>query len=111
MKKYFLMLCCLGALGICSGCASSTGVMPWGKGFYSVSVAQDKTLFTSMNDAERKAYEEASAYCGAMGKQVEIDAYSRSSTYWHYNTKLIFRCIPRTSSEEVSQDDPKVKML
>ena len=111
MKKYSLLLCCVGALGICSGCASSTGVMPWGPGVYSVTVDQDKTLFTSLNDAERKAYVEASQYCGAMGKDVDVDAFSHGSTRWHYNAKLVFRCIPRASSGEESQDTPKVEMF
>ena len=111
MKKYFLLLCCTCALIACSGCASSTGVMPWGPGIYSVTVDQDKTLFTSLNDAERKAYIEASEYCGAMGQDVKISSSSRGDTRWHYNVKLIFRCIPRTASEESSQDAPKVEMF
>ena len=111
MKKYFLLLCCIVSLLVSSGCASSTGVMPWGPGVYSVTVDQDKTLFTSLNDAERKAYVEASQYCGAMGKDVEVDTFSHGSTRWHYNAKLVFRCISRAAPDESSKDAPKVEIF
>ena len=111
MKNYFLLLCCTCALIASSGCASSSGVMPWGPGVYSISVDQDKTLFTSLNDAERKAYVEASEYCGAMGKDIQVSSFADGSTRWHYNAKLVFRCIPRAASEESSQDALKVEMF
>ena len=111
MKKYFLLLGLLSALSVCSGCASSTGVMPWGPGVYSLSVDVDKTLLTSPIDAEQKAYAEAVNYCGAMGKDVEVEACVRKAARWHYNAKLVFRCIPRKTAEEKSKDAQKVEMF
>ena len=111
MKKYFLLLCCICALIASSGCASSTGVMPWGPGVYSLSVDVDRTLLTSPIDAEQKAYAEAVNYCGAMGKDVKVDACTRNVARWHYNAKLVFRCIPREAEGEKSPETPKVEMF
>lgn len=111
MKNRILPLCCTALLLACSGCASSTGVMPWGSGLYSITVDQDKTLFTNLSDAEQKAYIEAANYCGSLGQDIEVQSTTRGSTHWHYNSKIVFRCIPRQGEAQSALPKQDVEMF
>jgi len=111
MKNHILPLCCTALLLVCSGCASSTGVMPWGPGVYSITVDLDKTPLTSLGDAEQKAYMEAVNYCGSLGQDIEVQSTTRGSTHWHYNSKIIFRCIPRQGDAQSAQPKQDVEMF
>ena len=99
MKKYFLIAVCLFALMLAAGCSKSTGVMPWAPGVYSVTADLDKTLFTSHADAERRAYQEAAAFCASKGQTIRVKNFDHITARWYYSVKLIFACDPVDASD------------
>lgn len=65
------VMCAALLIGLLLGACSSSGVLQVNPGEYMVSATGTSPAFTGTEDAIRKAYEEANAFCSEKGGEVE----------------------------------------
>lgn len=90
MKTAFLIV----AAALLAGCATpNTGIQPIGNGVYMASKFGGMMTFSG-GEVKAELYQEAGAYCGKQGKQVQpLDSTSRDSSYGrHASAEIQFRC-------------------
>jgi len=87
----------LGLIVATTGCASSTGVLPFGKDTYTLNTTVHFTR-GGPSGAKTSGLQEASAHCVKLGKYM-LPVSTESGRYGEYATyDVVFRCL--------SEDDP-----
>ena len=108
MKKVLLLLCMF-SLFVLAGCAKSSGIVPWADGAYSVTVDLGKSIVTSPSDAERRAIDEAQAFCSAQGQNMYMLRSIHKESWRLYTVRLQFRCGATSPESAIRKVD--VEML
>ena len=97
--KYIASLCCAVALGACA----NSGVVATGPD--SFMIAKSEWGFTSGAVHKARLIQEASDYCRAIGKQVEVTSTSQNDVALGKTpaAEVHFRCIPLPDSNQVQR--------
>jgi hypothetical protein len=90
------LLGALGALLLVSGCASSSGVVPMGRGLLSIT-KQQGTGFPGLGNLKAEVYQEAAAHCALQKRDFEVVDYSETKPPYilgnYPRVDLSFRCV------------------
>ena len=90
MKYLFAIFICVFFL---ISCSKSSGVMESSPNIYSVSVDVDSEFYGA-GSAQKKAFEEAKAFCESKGRVVSIQSVDNNTNSFEYtNTSIIFQCL------------------
>lgn len=89
----------LAAVAAAAGCATNSGVVPMGKGIYTIT-AQAATGFSGLGDLKANALRQAAAHCNAQGgKDFQlVDVQETKPPYLLGNyprVDLQFRCVDK----------------
>lgn len=84
------------AVLLVAGCASSSGVVPMGRGLLSIT-KQQGTGFPGLGNLKAEVYQEAAAHCSVQKKDFEVVDYSETKPPYilgnYPRVDLSFRCV------------------
>lgn len=76
-------------IGLLTGCATSSGVLPIGKDSFTVTIQSD-----TASSAKEKAIREANAFCAKRSQSIEATRMLPSSDAWGWHSyEVNFKCV------------------
>ena len=92
---------------LCSGCASSTGVLQLSRDTYTVSAGMAGTGTVSGNNtaSQQHVFTQATQFCRKLGKQMLVKNDSLNASLAGSTTDLVFSCLDESNPEFQSKPD------
>ncbi len=100
MMRWIISVCVVSMLLLVTGCMTSSGVFETGKDTYSI-METGATIYASMGELQKSAYQKAIAFCRAQGKEMQpVSTNARPGQPYILPTfQLTFRAVAPTDPE------------